>query len=75
MADYTPHSLVGLLAAGVAYVFRTHVKTDEDRYHELSKSITELTTQQSVNHAEILTILLKAAQDRENIQRLLPSKD
>lgn len=71
MSDYTPHGLVGLLAAGMAYVFRTHVKTDEDRYHELTKSLSDLTAQQTNNHSEILKILLKASQDREKIQQRL----
>ena len=64
VTDYTPHGLVGMLAAGVGWVFRQHVKTDENRYYELTKSLDELSNQQTKNHEEVLKLLLADAQHR-----------
>ncbi|HEV2178324.1 MAG TPA: hypothetical protein VGU20_31005 [Stellaceae bacterium] len=63
--DYIPHGIVTALATVVGFVFRQHVKQDEDRFQELTVSIAELGKKlDAVNqnaadrHADLVNTLL-----------------
>lgn len=42
IADYAPHGMVAALSTIIGYVFQRHVKTDDDRFKELTKAIGKL---------------------------------
>lgn len=80
--DYIPHGMVAAFAGVVTYVFRDHVKQDDSRFAEIKQGFTDITERQTAiadkmaaNHAEILSTLLHAANDRANIASLAEHRD
>jgi hypothetical protein len=64
--DYIPHGMVAAFASVVTYVFRQHVKQDDDRYAALNATLTSMAQRQltmsdtmAANHAEILRVMLE----------------
>ena len=62
MAQYLPHGMVAALAGAVGYIYKSHVKLDDDRYAKLGVSIDNLTATITANHTEILRLMLGAQQ-------------
>lgn len=65
IADYSGQGLTGALAAVGAWIFRQHVKTDDDRYLQLTESIKGLgfkidtvNNEAANRHTDLLNTLL-----------------
>lgn len=80
--DYIPHGMIVAFASVVSYVFRDHVKQDDSRFAEIKQGFTDVTSRQTeiadkmaANHAEILKVLLTAANDRANVAAMIENRD
>ena len=62
MSQYLPHGMVAALAGAVTYIYKSHVKLDDDRYAKLGVSMDNLTATITANHTEILRLMLGAQQ-------------
>jgi hypothetical protein len=81
LTDFIPHGMVTAFAGVVTYVFRDHVKQDDKRFEEIKTGFQEIEERQTAiadkmaaNHTEILQTLLKAANDRANLQPLVEKR-
>ncbi len=66
LVDYIPHGMVTAFAGIVTYVFRNHVKQDDDRYAILCATLSSISARQLVmsdtmasNHAQLLQVMLE----------------
>jgi hypothetical protein len=73
IADYTPHGMIAAFAAVVGWVYKAHVKQDDDRYKQLTDVLgkvfegqTEIRTKMADNHADLLKLLLQQPVRRRN---------
>ncbi len=71
IADYIPHGMIAAFAGVVTYVFRDHVKRDDDRFEQLNATLSSISTRQldmtdtmAANHAELLRVMLEGERQK-----------
>lgn len=65
ISDYIPHGLIVALSGVITWVYREHVKQDDDRYKQLTDVLgkvftgqNEIRTKMSDNHADLLKLMV-----------------
>jgi len=71
ITDFIPHGMITAFAGIAAYVYKDHVKQDDNRFGKICADLdsvaarqTQISDMMATNHAEILKVLLAAEQQR-----------
>ncbi len=71
ITDYIPHGMIAAFAGVVTYVFRDHVKRDDDRFEQLTATLSSMSERQlsmsdtmAANHAELLRVMLESERQK-----------